>query len=214
MSEFDFSDFHAPAKLSTLPEDRRFRVILADPPWKFEVYDRDTGTGRSAESYYDTMHIDELKKLNVAKLASEHCSLFMWSTWTHLPVALELGTAWGFEYKTCAFLWAKLNKEEGLKPQLAMNDALWFFGMGYHTRANTEPCLLFTKGSPKRRSAAVRQLIVAPIREHSQKPIETYDRIEKLQRGPYLELFSREARKDWSVLGNETDGRDLREVLK
>jgi N6-adenosine-specific RNA methylase IME4 len=61
---------------------------------------------------------------------------------------------------------------------------------GYWTRSNVELCLLATRGKPHRLSAAVRQLITAPRREHSRKPDEAYGLIERLLAGPYLELFS------------------------
>jgi hypothetical protein len=96
--------------------------------------------------------------------------------------------------KTCGLLWVKLNPNgEGL-----------FTGMGYHTRANTEPCLLATRGSPRRLASAVHQVVMAPVGEHSKKPEEVARRIERLYSGPYLELFARgEARPGWAVWGNE-----------
>lgn len=196
------------------PEQFKYGTIYADPPWRYEVWDRDTGLGRSAESHYRTMTIEQLKGLDVSSLARRNCALLMWSTWTHIPQAIDLAGAWGFEYKTCALLWAKLNKKQGLEQHQASDDRLWAFGMGYWTRANTEPCLLFTRGNPKRISASVRQLLVSPIRLHSQKPDEAYDRIEKLLRGPYIELFSRKKRAGWEAIGYDIDGRDIRDVLK
>jgi N6-adenosine-specific RNA methylase IME4 len=77
-------------------------------------------------------------------------------------------------------------------------------GLGYWTRANTEPCLLATRGKPKRLNADVRQLIIEPRREHSRKPDCVHSRIERLVAGPYLELFARAPRKGWDVWGNET----------
>jgi N6-adenosine-specific RNA methylase IME4 len=77
--------------------------------------------------------------------------------------------------------------------------------MGYWSRKQTEICLLFTRGSPRRLGKGVRQLIVAPRREHSRKPDERYERIEALVNGPYLELFARTSRPGWSAWGNETD---------
>lgn len=76
-------------------------------------------------------------------------------------------------------------------------------GTGYWTRANPEQCLLFTRGSPKRLSASIEKLIVSPRREHSRKPDEIYERIEKLVGGPYLELFSRQERAGWKTWGNQ-----------
>jgi N6-adenosine-specific RNA methylase IME4 len=80
-----------------------------------------------------------------------------------------------------------------------------FAGLGYWTRANTEPCLLTTRGHPKRLHADVRQGIIAPRREHSRKPPCIHERIERLVAGPYVELFARQRRSGWDAWGNETD---------
>lgn len=174
-----------------------YGAILVDPPWQFRVWNRDTGQGRSAEAHYPTLSLADLIALPVRELAVADCALFMWATWPTLPEALALGAAWGFEYKTCAFLWAKQTRRV----------QAWFMGLGYWTRANTEPCLLFTRGRPRRKARSVRQLIVAPVREHSRKPDEQYARIEALVDGPYLELFARHWRPGWVVWGNQTPAR-------
>ena len=193
-----------------------YRTGLVDPPWSFEVWSRDTGQGRSAEAHYSTMTIDDLCALPVGDLFLPDSALFMWATWPTLPEALRLGAAWGFEYKTLGFDW--------LKRTSTGNE--WHIGMGYWTRANSEPCLLFTKGSPKRKSKGVRQLIVdvgqqslfppliAPVSSHSAKPYEQYSRIEALLDGPYIELFARVQYPGWTALGNEIDGLDIREAIK
>jgi N6-adenosine-specific RNA methylase IME4 len=196
----------------------RYGVIYADPPWQFNVWSRpakdaynkdgrggELRGGRSAEDYYSTIPIGELCALPVSDLAAADCTLFMWATWPTLPDALKLGAAWGFEYKTLAFDWLKRSP----------NGGSWHTGMGYWTRANSEPCLLFTKGNPKRKSKGVKQLIpevgqqelfppiVEPLTVHSAKPFEAYRRIEALLDGPYLELFARIAWPGWDVWGNE-----------
>jgi N6-adenosine-specific RNA methylase IME4 len=83
--------------------------------------------------------------------------------------------------------------------------------MGKWSRKQTEQALLFSRGKPSRLEAGVRQLfesdehvIFAPKREHSRKPDEQYDRIERLCGGPYVELFARQSRFDWDSWGNET----------
>jgi N6-adenosine-specific RNA methylase IME4 len=96
-------------------------------------------------------------------------------------------SAWGFRYSTVAFVWNKVTSKG--RP---------FFGGGKATRKGAELCLLFLRGSLDRRSASVRQVITAPVREHSRKPDEIYDRIEALVAGPYLELFSRTMRAGWN----------------
>lgn len=107
---------------------------------------------------------------------------------------MQVIDAWGFTYKTCGFSYVKLNKSGNG----------YFFGLGYWTHGNLEVCLLATKGKPKRISKSVAQLIVTPRGEHSAKPQETYDRIEQLLEGPYLELFARPpVRPGWTQWGLE-----------
>ena len=186
----------------------QFGAILADPPWRFEVWSGDTpvkrrgssGTNVAAAVHYETMSMREIARLPVDDLAAPNCVLFMWAVWPSIVDALKIIDAWGFEYKTCAFSWMK-----GDPYRLFADEQTPSMGLGYWTRANTEPCLLATRGKPKRLDAGVRQGVIAPRREHSRKPDEIHGRIERLVAGPYLELFSREKRDGWSSWGNQTD---------
>lgn len=179
----------------------KFGAIYADPPWRFACWSG-KGTARSADNHYDTMPLDEIAALPVADLAAEDCALFMWATWPMLPEALRLIEAWGFTYKTCGFDWMKANNRQ---PDMFREDADVQVGMGYWTRANSEPCLLATRGKPKRLNADVRMGIIEPRRQHSRKPDCVHGRIERLVAGPYLEMFARTPRKGWTVWGNQTD---------
>jgi len=184
----------------------RHGVIYADPCWRYEGY-TEKGSGvpqHGGTQHYDTMTVEELAALPVYKLAANDCALFMWTTSGHLPQALWLGRQWGFQYASKAFAWAKLNKNAVADERLCDDPAAYFMGMGRGTRRQTEDCYLFTRGQPKRRDAGVRELITSPIREHSRKPDETYERIERLFDGPYCELFSRTTREGWSAWGRET----------
>lgn len=187
-----------------------FSVVLADPPWSFKNWS-DKGKNRSpdalvrqkglAERHYKTMPMHEIRALPVGDVATRDSALFMWAVDCMLPEALEVGARWGFKFKTVAFTWAKAT---AMRTGRAVDDdRAWHKSMGYWTRGNPEMCLLFTKGSPRRLSAAVRQLIVAQRREHSRKPEEARDRIEALLPGPYLEMFCREPRPGWSSFGNQ-----------
>ena len=147
----------------------KYQVIYADPPWAYRVWSK-KGNGRSAESHYPTMSIEEIADLPVKKLADENCALFLWVTFPLLKEIWKVIAAWGFTYKSVAFVWIKQNKKA---------DSL-FWGMGYWTRANAEICILATKGSPKRYSKRVHQVIVSHIEEHSKKPEEARRRIEQL----------------------------------
>ena len=144
--------------------------------------------------------MSELSALPVSDYAAENCALFCWVVWPTLPEALELIKGWGFKYKTCGFAWMKADQYKlfALEEDVRM-------GLGYWTRANSEVCLLATRGNPKRKSASVRQGIIEPIRQHSRKPDCIYSRIEALVEGPYLEIFARQHWPGWDQLGNETD---------
>jgi len=146
----------------------KYGVIYADPPWKFKVYNDATGRGRSAESWYDCLSLEEIKELPVGDFIANDCVLFMWVTDPFLQKGFEVITAWGFEFKTVGFYWAKC-AEYITNPNI-MGDANWPIGTGYWTHANPEQCLLSTYGSPRRTNADVRKLVVAPRREHSRKP--------------------------------------------
>jgi len=192
----------------------RFAVIEADPPWTYETWS-ERGNGIAAR-HYGLMTNEAIKALPVHKIAADSCALFLWATWPLLPVALEVGKAWGFEYKTCAFDWVKRNPDADS----------WHFGMGQScTRANSEPCLFFSKGKPKRLDAGVPQIVsyhtpdalrngqtafIERVGHHSAKPVGVYDRIQRLFDGPYLRLFARENIPGWTSLGNEITGNDIR----
>jgi N6-adenosine-specific RNA methylase IME4 len=185
--------------MTASPRPNHYRVIYADPPWTFATYSR-KGKGRSAEAHYDCMSLAEIKALPVAEWAADDCVLLMWTTDPLLEKAFDVIRAWGFTYKTVGFYWVKLNK---FSPQLVYDKRSFFTGLGFWTRANPEPCLLATRGSPHRRRADVPKLIVSPRREHSRKPDEVYERIEALCEGPYLEMFARSARPGWFPWGLE-----------
>ena len=173
----------------------KYNIIYADPPWQYWTYSK-KGQGRSAESHYPTMSIADIKALPVRSLAAKDCALFMWITFPCLQEAMEVLSAWGFEYKTVAFVWVKQNRK---------SDSL-FWGMGYWTRANAELCILATRGHPKRQSHSVHQVIMSHIEEHSKKPEEARERIVQLMGDlPRIELFARQSPVGWDVWGNEVE---------
>ena len=181
------------------PPPNHYNVIYADPPWTFATYSQ-KGKGRSPEAHYACMSFEEICAIPVAEWAAPDSILFLWVTDPLLPKGLELIEAWGFTYKTVGFYWAKLNKTAAAE---RFSRQSFFTGMGFWTRANAEQCLLATRGSPKRLAKDVRRLVVAPRREHSRKPVEVYEGIERLVAGPYLEMFARQARPGWDAWGAE-----------
>lgn len=140
------------------------------------------------------MGIEELCALPVSEITEKDCVLFLWATFPQLKEALQLIKAWGFTYKTVAFVWLKTNKKA----------LTWFYGLGFWTRGNAEICLLATKGHPKRQAKNIHQLIISPIEEHSKKPEEARKKIVALMGDiPRIELFARKKSPGWDIWGNE-----------
>lgn len=182
-----------------------FGCILADPPWAFKTYNNEKGTTphRGDADHYSVMSASDLRDLPVVSSAAKDCALFMWVVDSHLDAALDLGRAWGFEFKTIAFVWVKTMANPN-EMCLFEPEPRYRIGMGYWTRKQSELCLLFTRGKPKRLDKGVRQIIAERKREHSRKPDEQYARIEALVDGPRLELFARNERPGWTAWGNQT----------
>ena len=168
---------------------RDYQILYVDVAWPFSG-----GGNRSVRRHYPTMTIDEIKALPVASLAADDCVLFLWATYPQLPKALEVISAWGFEYKGEGFTWMKTNKRNG---KLVV-------GLGYWTRSNAEVCLLATRGRPKRIDAGVSSAVTAPRGRHSEKPDEVRRRIVRLMGDvPRIELFARQHAPGWDAWGNE-----------
>jgi N6-adenosine-specific RNA methylase IME4 len=183
---------------------RKFGVILADFPWDYVTYS-DKGKDRSADQHYDVLDIAGIDAITplIWELAGPNCALFLWTTWAHLPLALKVLAASGFQYSTGAFDWVKTSGAAAGADPDQLKDSELHFGMGHTTRLGSEPVLLGLRGSPVRLNSDVRQVVIAPVGEHSEKPEEVRRRIERLYPGPYLELFGRKSAPGWSVWGNE-----------
>ena len=174
---------------------QKYNIIYADPPWRYRAWS-DKGNYRSAERHYKTMKTEDICALPVSEIAADDSILFMWATFPRLEDAFQVITAWGFTYKTVAFVWCKLNKKS----------PGFFMGMGNWTRSNAEICLLATRGRPKRQGKGIHQLIVSPIEYHSKKPDITRDKIIELMGDlPRVELFARQSPHGWDVWGNEVE---------
>lgn len=173
--------------------DKKFPIILADPPWTFKTYSS-KGEGKSPSKHYKTMSIDDICAFPVKDVAADDAILFLWVYQPLLPEAFKVMEAWGFRYVSIGFVWRKLTKHG--KEHMST---------GYYTRAGMEMVLIGRRGNPPRPlNRGVRQVFSSPVREHSRKPDEVYDYIEKMYNGPYLELFARsEYRKDWCKVGDE-----------
>jgi len=173
--------------------NKKYNIIYADPAWSFKTYS-DKGKDRSPDKHYSVMSLKDIKNLPIQDIVNDNCILFMWVTFPLLKEGFEVIDAWGFTYKTVAFNWVKKNKKTNS----------WFWGLGYWTRANAELCLLATRGTIKRQSASVHQVIDTPIEKHSKKPDIVRDKIVELVGDlPRIELFARETAEGWDSWGNE-----------
>lgn len=179
---------------------KKYNIIYADPPWSY----RDKSCDGACENHYKTMTIQDICELPVNDLTADHCILFLWTTYPMLQEAMKVMESWGFQYKSIGFQWIKLNRK-ALTP---------FYGLGRWTRGNTEPCLIATKGKPKRITKDVFQLIQETIGVHSKKPAKVRKEIVRLMGDlPRIELFARKADllfdaegfEGWDVWGNEVE---------
>ena len=162
---------------------QRFATIYADPPWEY-----DNQATRAATSYhYPTMTVQQIAAEPVAQLAADNCHLHLWTTNGFLPAAFTVINAWGFTYKSC-FVW--------VKPTL---------GIGNYWRVSHELLLLSVRGKLPFRDGGQRSWIELDRRGYSQKPEEIRALIEKVSRGPYLEMYGRSIPDNpaWTVYGNQ-----------
>jgi N6-adenosine-specific RNA methylase IME4 len=169
-------------------------TILADPPWRFT-----NRTGKMAPEHrrlsrYATMTPEQIKELPVAQLAKPKSHLYLWVPNALVLEGLEVLQRWGFTYKT-NIVWYKIRKDGGPDGR----------GVGFYFRNVTELVLFGVRGSLRTRAAGRRQtnIIAQRKREHSRKPDELYDIIERCSPGPYLELFARYRRPGWLQWGDE-----------
>ena len=180
--------------------NKQFDIIYADPPWDYNGKMQFDNSGKaenfhiskkifisSATFKYPTLKVKEMMRIPIIEIAKDDCLLFMWATNPHLQQAIELGAAWGFQYRTVAFIWDKMSHNPG-----------------QYTMSNCELCLVFKRGRiPSPRGARnIQQLIRSPRKNHSEKPTEVIKAIEKMfPAQARIELFARRKPKGWSVWG-------------
>lgn len=190
-----------------------YSLICSDPPWHFRARTALQMTNwtsrRDAEKHYPVMGVDDIAALPVRDIVAPDAHLLLWITGPlliegkHLPIM----KAWGFKPSSVAFTWVKLKRSIDVR-QLRLTTTLesdLHVGLGLTTRKNAEFCLLGRRGNAKRLSKSVREIILSPVREHSRKPPEVYERAMQYGAGPYLEMFSRERRPGWDSWGNEPE---------
>lgn len=176
---------------------KRFRTVLADPPWRFINRTGKVAPEHRRLSRYGTMSVDEIGSLPVSEFVEQTAHLYMWVPNALLPDGLKVMEAWGFQYKS-NIVWHKIRKDGGSDGR----------GVGFYFRNVTELLLFGVRGKNARTEAPGRSqvnYISSRKREHSRKPDEQYDLIESCSKGPYLELFARGTRPGWTYWGNQAD---------
>jgi N6-adenosine-specific RNA methylase IME4 len=165
---------------------RRYGVILADPPWQFEPWSRQSGLDRAADNHYPTTPTNHVASL--VPPAADDAVLFLWATAPMMPQALDVMAAWGFTYRS-QIVW--------VKPRI---------GTGYWVRSRHEVLLIGTKGRIPAPAIGTQpaSILDAPTSGHSVKPAAVYDMIESMfPMLPKLEMFARQARPGWEAWGAE-----------
>lgn len=187
----------AGADLIQCANGRKFGTILADPPWQFQ-----NRTGKVAPEHkrlnrYSTLTLEDIKAFPISSVAAKTSHLYLWVPNALLQEGLTVMRAWGFEYKS-NLVWHKIRKDGGPDGR----------GVGFYFRNVTELILFGVRGKNARTLAPGRSQVnfmATRKREHSRKPDEQYDLIEACSPGPFLELFARGSRPNWTVWGNQAD---------
>ncbi len=181
--------------LTTFLEEKRFGTILADPPWRFANRTGKIAPEHRRLSRYDTLTIPQIAAIPVAEHTIDVAHCYLWVPNALMPEGLRVLEAWGFQYKT-NLIWHKIRKDGGSDGR----------GVGFYFRNVTEMILFGVRGKNARTLDPGRRqvnLFATRKREHSRKPDELYEIIENCSRGPYLELFSRGVRDNWTVWGDQ-----------
>jgi N6-adenosine-specific RNA methylase IME4 len=187
----------ASQNFSNFVAGRKFKTILADPPWQFQNRTGKVAPEHKRLSRYGTLTLDDIKALPVAGAAADPAHLYLWVPNALLPDGLAVMEAWGFQYKS-NIIWQKIRKDGGPDGR----------GVGFYFRNVTEVLLFGTRGKKARTLQPGRtqvNIMNTRKREHSRKPDEQYPLITSCSPGPYLEMFARGKREGWAIWGNQAD---------
>lgn len=181
-------------------DGRNFTTILADPPWQFTNRTGKVAPEHKRLSRYPTLGLTEICEIPVQEAAFPEAHLYLWVPNALLPEGLEVMRAWGFRYKT-NIIWHKIRKDGGPDGR----------GVGFYFRNTTEIILFGIRGSMRTLAPGRSQvnIIKSMKQEHSRKPEEQYTLIERCSPGPFLELFGRGNRQDWTTWGNQADDYEI-----
>lgn len=175
----------------------KFSTILADPPWQFQNKTGKVAPEHKRLSRYSTMDLEAIKSLPVNEITEERSHLYLWVPNALIQEGLDVMSSWGFKYKS-NIIWQKIRKDGEPDGR----------GVGFYFRNTTEVLLFGVKGKNVRTLKPGRtqvNVIKSRKREHSRKPDEQYKIIEGCSWGPFLELFARGKRKNWTVWGDESE---------
>lgn len=182
--------------------DEKYEIIYADPPWSYyndmTVTPDCTTVKGMRRPPYPVMSIKDICSLDVKDIAADNAILFIWTTDYHLGRCInEVIPAWGFQYVTIGFVWAKKNKQ---------GKQVSFMG-AYTKKSGCELCLIATRGKDAHKlviNHKINSFIEYPRQEHSKKPDIIRDAIIQLCGDrKRIELFSRCKTEGWDIWGNE-----------
>jgi len=191
----------------------KYSIIYADPPYTYRNWAMQDITKKGEKwgkghgrPIYNLMKDIDIYNIPVQDICEKNCVLLLWCPYPKLDIGFNIIHNWGFIFKTVAFTWVKLNKKSNT----------YFMGCGYYFRANSEICLLATKGNTlKRKKRNISNLIVSKIEGHSKKPDIARDKIIDLFGDiPRIELFARQQTEGWDATGLDLDGRDVYDAIK
>jgi N6-adenosine-specific RNA methylase IME4 len=175
---------------------KRYRTLVADPPWaavlrppmRFDGVD-------NGKNNYSTMTDAELMSMPIGLWAEDNAHLYLWCLNSNILQAHKVVNAWGFEVKT-VITW--------VKGRIEQNKLVQHIGLGHYFRNSTEHVLFAVRGSLPTLNNDIPTALVAPRRDHSEKPSAFYDMVLRTSPGPYLDVFARVQRFEFDTWGNES----------
>ena len=180
-------------KIDIFNTDKKYSIIYADPPWRYkskECLAKKSILNDKMSYHYQTMDIEQIKKLPIKNICEKDCLLFLWVVSPMLDDCINVLKSWGFKYSTIGFVWNKKKTNPGS-----------------YTMSECEICLIGKRGKiPQPRGKRnIKQYVEEKKRKHSQKPEEVRNRINQMfgENLPRIELFARQHADGWDCWGNE-----------
>lgn len=178
---------------TVIPIAGKYKVVYADPPWKYGDQRHELETATGAEHHYPTMDLSAICAIPIREHIEDDAVLFIWATSPLLEQCFEVIRAWGFKYKA-SFVWDKVRHN-----------------LGHYNSVRHEFLLVCTRGSclpdnelPDGEKLHDSVIEIERTAKHSQKPAYFRELIDRLYcRGNRIELFCREPAPGWAVWGNE-----------